>query len=484
MNDANQFAFLFDILGKITKHLSLFIFDNKLNLIIANGELLDELESPIPSNTNLNDFPDFIKERIEDGCKRVLTEKEFFQERMKGTDYYYESFVPIKQNGQITQILAVVKRFNDLKVFTSLLENEEKFRTIFERSGTPMAVVNSKGQYTLCNKGFEELIGYSKDEIKLLTIADLTFPEDLTEAGQKTMQLLEGKVPNYTLIKRFKRKDRKICWVEMTVSLFNVKSEQEPLLLGTFKDITLERKARRKLEETNEELSGLSGKLIEYNAQLENFAHITSHDLRSPVGNLVTLVEKYEKVDENGKKNIRKSIKNIGKNLQQTVNELTDLLQHKRQSNVIRERVLFQEVMDKIKVSISEDLMESFANLSYDFSACESIVFPKQYLESIMLNFLTNAIKYRKEDIPLKIEIRTYTENGCSYLTVKDNGIGIDMSKDGNKLFKIYSTLTNHPEAKGVGLYLVKNQVESEGGSIKVESQLGVGSTFTVEFKN
>lgn len=366
---------------------------------------------------------------------------------------------------------------------SSLKESEEKFRNIFEHSGTPMAVVNSKGQYTMCNLGFEELIGYTKKEIALLTIADLTFEEDLVEAGVLTMELLEGKRKNYSLKKRFKLKDSGIKWVEMTVSLFTVTNEKEPLLLGTFKDITEERKARRSIEESNRELSALSIKLIEKNSQLENFAHITSHDLRSPVGNLITLVEKFDNVDEKTQQVIKSSIKDIAATLQNTVNELTDLLQDNHTQAPECEDVAFLDVMNKVKTSISEGLMDAVANLSYDFSECEKVYFPKTYLESIMLNFLTNALKYKKPDFPLKIEVKTFTKNGSSYLSVTDNGIGIDMEKNGDKLFKIYSILTDHPEAKGVGLYLVKSQIESMGGSIKVKSQLGAGSSFIVEFK-
>jgi signal transduction histidine kinase len=108
----------------------------------------------------------------------------------------------------------------------------------------------------------------------------------------------------------------------------------------------------------------------------------------------------------------------------------------------------------------------------------------KSYLESIFLNLMTNSIKYRSATNQLKITITSKVINEELVISFKDNGIGIDMGRNKDKIFGLYQRFHNHPDSKGLGLYLVKSQVESMGGNISVESKLGKGTTFTLNFKN
>ena len=107
----------------------------------------------------------------------------------------------------------------------------------------------------------------------------------------------------------------------------------------------------------------------------------------------------------------------------------------------------------------------------------------KSYLESIFLNLLTNALKYRDTTRQLKLNVTTKVADKKLIITFKDNGIGIDLEKNKNKIFGLYQCFHNHPDSKGFGLYLVKSQVESMGGSISVQSNVGVGTTFTIIFE-
>ena len=108
----------------------------------------------------------------------------------------------------------------------------------------------------------------------------------------------------------------------------------------------------------------------------------------------------------------------------------------------------------------------------------------KSYLESIFLNLLTNSIKYKSPDKQLKITITSKTINDKVILYFKDNGIGIDLDRNKHKIFGLYQRFHNHPDSKGLGLYLVKSQVETMGGTIEVSSKVGKGTTFTITFNN
>jgi signal transduction histidine kinase len=104
------------------------------------------------------------------------------------------------------------------------------------------------------------------------------------------------------------------------------------------------------------------------------------------------------------------------------------------------------------------------------------------YLDSILLNLITNAIKYRSPERQPVIELSTETEGEYLVLLVKDNGLGLDLQKFKDKLFGMYKTFHNNPNSRGIGLFITKNQIEAMNGKVEVESQVNVGTTFKIYF--
>ena len=97
-----------------------------------------------------------------------------------------------------------------------------------------------------------------------------------------------------------------------------------------------------------------------------------------------------------------------------------------------------------------------------------------------MYNLITNALKYRAHEHPPLVKVRSEKKGRFLYLTVEDNGLGMDLERDGQKLFGMFKRIHDHVEGSGVGLHLIKKMIENSGGSIEVESKLGKGSVFTV----
>ncbi|WP_437371467.1 sensor histidine kinase [Maribacter litoralis] len=120
------------------------------------------------------------------------------------------------------------------------------------------------------------------------------------------------------------------------------------------------------------------------------------------------------------------------------------------------------------------------AIINFDFSQVKNVNYNPIYLESIFLNLISNAIKYRSPDRVPKIFISSKQENEKTLLEFKDNGVGIDLKSHGHKLFGLNKVFHKHPEAKGIGLFITKAQILAMGGSITVESEVNVGSTFFV----
>jgi signal transduction histidine kinase len=133
---------------------------------------------------------------------------------------------------------------------------------------------------------------------------------------------------------------------------------------------------------------------------------------------------------------------------------------------------------------LSKEIKDHNVNIVNLVDAKETVQFNPAYLESIFLNFTTNAIKYAHPDRQPEIRYSLQKEHGKLVLLIQDNGVGINLEKYGEKLFGMYKTFHQHPNARGIGLFITKNQIESMGGSIEVESQVNVGTTFKINFSN
>jgi signal transduction histidine kinase len=138
------------------------------------------------------------------------------------------------------------------------------------------------------------------------------------------------------------------------------------------------------------------------------------------------------------------------------------------------------DIFIKIKETLAGSILETGSRVTADFSKAKKIEYPRSYLESIMLNLLSNAIKYRSPERIPEIHFQTKYHNGQAILTVSDNGLGIDLQIYGDQLFNLNKTFHEHPEAKGVGLFITRTQVEAMGGSISAESKVDEGTTFIV----
>ena len=138
--------------------------------------------------------------------------------------------------------------------------------------------------------------------------------------------------------------------------------------------------------------------------------------------------------------------------------------------------------MQHIKDVLQAEIRECNATLKVNFTKCKEIDFVPAYLESILLNFTSNAIKYRNPHVPLVITIESGIEAGKPIIQVSDNGLGIDLAKHGEQLFGMYKTFHQNPNARGIGLFMTKNQVESLGGRISVKSEPNKGTAFKIHF--
>lgn len=240
-------------------------------------------------------------------------------------------------------------------------------------------------------------------------------------------------------------------------------------LIAETRDITEMVMARKNIEEQK--------------FQLENFAYITSHNLRAPAANISMLVNMLEILtDEAERKDILNQVDLSAQKLIDTIGILAEIVKIRKDTSLPKVTIRLDEILKTVKNDLSATIAGSGIEIEADFSQCSTVVFPIPYLESIFTNMLTNSIKYASPERKPHLSIKSYIKENRPVVVFSDNGIGIDLAKHGHKMFGLYKVFTKHTDAHGVGLYLVKNQVESQGGRIEVESEPDKGATFTIYF--
>lgn len=266
-------------------------------------------------------------------------------------------------------------------------------------------------------------------------------------------------------------------WVRaIGVPVFDEQSGEVVATRGVFQDID-ERKEKELALQT-------SFKLInEQNQRLVNFANIVSHNLKSHAANLELTLSLMElETDPQELEQLRTNLTKISKSFNETVEHLKDIVVIQSESHPMKVALKFETFLLRVMATLHTQINRANASIDYDFSQCPDIEYIPAYLESILLNLISNAIKYRKPDTDPKINIHTYRKDGRIVLEVSDNGLGIDMDKNGHQVFGMYKTFHHNPNAKGIGLFITRNQIEALGGSISVSSKVGEGCTFKIIF--
>ncbi|MCH7401672.1 PAS domain S-box protein [Belliella kenyensis] len=267
-------------------------------------------------------------------------------------------------------------------------------------------------------------------------------------------------------------------YLKNAVPLRNELREIERILLVT-QNITETKKSE-------EERSQLIKDLKSQNEELQRFAYIISHNLRAPIVNITALLDLYngKKPEDPENKEIIDNLKVATNILNNTLQDLIDVVAIKKNKLPKIDRIDFKLLTNNIETSLSKQIEESGANISKDFSGVNSINYIYSHLENFLTNLTTNAIKYRDPKRPLHIQIKTYESKEFTVIEFKDNGIGIDLKRYGDRLFGLYQRFHSHVEGKGLGLYLIREQIRAHDGNLFVESEVGKGTTFYIYLKN
>lgn len=224
--------------------------------------------------------------------------------------------------------------------------------------------------------------------------------------------------------------------------------------------------------------------LLKRNKELEEFAYMISHNLGGTVANIRGLFDIWDPEKRTGheQKYIHAGLKFSIKKLDEVIKDINTILQVKERRYENKQKVKFSELVLDIKMTNYISLKKTKARIRTNFKEVDGLVTNKGYLNSIFYNLIINGIKYRKPDEAPFITITSKLSGKYVELTFKDNGIGIDLEKYGPKIFGLYKRFNDVQEGKGMGLFLVKSQVEALSGTITIKSEINKGCEFILRF--
>lgn len=362
------------------------------------------------------------------------------------------------------------------RIEVELKESEERYRTLLQASFGGIGM-HDKGIIIDCNQGLCDITGYSRDELIGSDGLNLVAPEWRPLVMDK---ILSGYEKPYDVEGLHKSGSKYFLEVQAK----SIPYRGKIIRVTEFRNINDRKRSEEKIKEQNLRLRSLTEDLQRKNDQLEEFTQIVSHNLRSPVGNILTLLSFLES-SSNEKETAEyvHLLKESGLTAQRTLQELHEVLKIKQNKKIARQKLKFENAFQHATRMLSARISEVSAHIEGDFNLAPEIVYPNIYLESIFLNLLSNSLKYNHPDRTPVILFKTYLDkDGHVVLEVSDNGLGINLSRYGHQIFKLHKTFHRHPESRGIGLFMIKNQIEALGGEISIRSEENTGTTIIINF--
>lgn len=356
--------------------------------------------------------------------------------------------------------------------------SEKTFKGSFENAAIGMAITGLDGSCQEVNEALCQIMGYNKNEVKHLKFQDVTHPEDLNKDLTLFQELIEGKRDFYHLEKRVYHKTGKILDLFLSVSIVRDHQKKPLFFISQMLDVTEEKNAEKRIQSIAEITE-------DQNKRLKNFAHIVSHNLRSHSGNISMLLELM--LDEDPQMRENEYIKMIlaaSNNLQETIQHLNDvsLINTSIPQNMqpLNLKAAVENTIDSLRALFLKEEVEVIENIPTDLH----VLGVQAYLDSIILNFTTNAVKYSSPSRKSFVRFAAQRKNQYIELTIEDNGLGINLEKYGSKLFGMYKTFHKNENARGIGLFITKNQIDALGGNVIVDSEEHKGTTIKVYLKH
>lgn len=477
VENAPNIIFTHDLKGKIN-----YIFENsqaeKLGSLGERRNVKD-LIHPDDLDIALTPLNDLIKNKVS------ITSPPF---RIKSVNNQWEWRVVngaplLDEAGQITEVLAILTNVNTLIEKEQALTIEKAkanklathYQSLLDNESVFVVKTDINGYFTFVNEGHKIAFGAESSKIGTHSL-DSICEEDKDICREVAMKCIDQPEIYHKVILRKPTVSGEIkigTWE--FIGKRNDRGRVEEILCIGY-DIT----ELNKLLEDTRNLLRLNA---DQNNRLQNFTYIISHNLRSHSANMQGLIKLMEENEDEDEKGILfEMLKLSTERLEDTIKNLNEIITIKKGINTPKEGRNIREEIYKTLDILLDVINVSKAKIVVDIPDDLIVQVIPAYLDSIILNILGNAIKYRSPERNCEIVIMHQKIKNYVVISFKDNGMGMDMKLVKDKIFGMYKTFHKNADARGIGLFLTKNQLEAMNSKIEVESKLNVGSTFKVYF--
>ena len=495
----------------------------RVRLVASQGTTIEELAlfenyaydhgGPIESVVNGKDYCVIqdIKNENSAAWERIATKQKYNAAMVLG----------IKKSGELIAILSIyspeIGFFNDNEIkllreanadisFALEILEDKKNRRIAEhkRLQAEEALVDSIKRYELVSRatsdaiwdwdiaretlyvaeGFETLFGYPSREV---AASDNVWSDNIHPAEQIIVMDSLDQVVNSTdsiwrSQYRFRKANGDYATVTDTAYVIRDKDGRAIRMVGAMRDITATIENELKLAELNLNLQSYTNELVNINTGLQQFSYIISHNLRSPVANIVALTEYLQDESNTPETNVElhQALRKSVSLLNGVIEDLNTILAVKNKVSDQKEKISLVSLLNDIQLSIQSSIDDSGTVVTVSAVGDDTIYSIKSYLHSIFINLLSNSIKYARPDTAPEVDITIESKDSFFEIRFKDNGLGIDLEKKKDHMFGLYKRFHENIRGKGMGLFMVKTQVESLGGKISVKSEVNVGTEFMI----
>lgn len=382
---------------------------------------------------------------------------------------------PLFENKEFIGLIGTFQDITDEVLATQKTkESEQLLKTLIDNLPINIFIKDLDSKKTLVNKCEADFLETAADEI--LGKDDFEFYDQKTAENSRKQDLLViNTLKPISGVEdiNIKKNGVKTTFLTSKIPLFDDNNKIKGIV-GFSLDIS-------QIKEKEEELRRVINISSLQNKKLINFAHIISHNLRSHTANFSMLLGfLIKEKNEIERENLLHMLMSASDNLLETLDNLNEVVAIN--SNTISEKESIP-LNTKVKVvlsSLNHLITIRKARIINLIPEDINVKGVSAYIENILLNVISNAIKFAKSDIDHVVELNAKKIDNYTIISVKDNGFGIDIAKNKDKLFGMYKTFHQEPNSRGIGLYIAKNQIEAMHGKFEIESKVGIGTTFKI----
>ncbi len=362
----------------------------------------------------------------------------------------------------------------------ALLHSNERFSYAARATADAIWDWDLKTNIVYREENFAKITGFPVEFVNspAYVFADYVHPDDSERVSRRIRATITDNVTNWSEEFRLRKADGSYAYVVDRGIMIRDSEGTAYRVIGALNDISEQKAAEFEREQ-------LIQTLLINNKDLQQFSYITSHNLKAPLANLIGILGLLDtsKITDDETLLLIDGLHKSASQLNSTVEDLVKILVIKEKVNIDQQCLMLEHTWKSVENLTSGLIRAAGAEVVLNFKEAPEVYFNSTYLESILLNLFSNALKYRSDQRKCRIEISSMDDGEHIVLLVRDNGLGIDLQRYDKRIFGLYQRFHNHPDSRGLGLYIIASQIKALGGRIEVESVVDEGTSFRVFFK-